>query len=182
MTLSLHDFIQLLFATLVNEEKNGRVFLASSSKKAKKAHSKESHNVAWLPFNYRERIQNILCAENGWKEMFSILIDVDDYFKDHFWWEERLADEISNFTQDRKISIDWCRERFVFYFTQQEIDAILSSFDDENLRKVMCKFASLLVDRLYSREHMEEFADYTSRSRKMMHDLLQAEYKRGIES
>ena len=54
---------------------------------------------AVIPVDYKQRIENILCAENGWKEKFSILIDTDEYFQDHFAWEQKLAIQIKNILQ-----------------------------------------------------------------------------------
>ena len=41
---------------------------------------------------------------------------------------------------------------------------MLSKFKDENVKKTMNHFVSLLGDYIYSREYQEEFHDYSSRS------------------
>ena len=63
--LSLNDFTILMLATMANN----------------------NEGIASIPADYKQRIENILCSDNGWKEKFSILINLDDYFEDHFSWE-----------------------------------------------------------------------------------------------
>lgn len=69
--LPIEEFVMVLLATLANESK--MIDLDNRDKK-----------IVSLPSNYKQIIENILCAENKWKEIFSILIDIEDYFDDHF--------------------------------------------------------------------------------------------------
>ncbi len=171
MPLSMHDFVKLLFAMLAKE--SNEVY----PRRSKTA-------TIRIPFNYRERIENILCAGNGWKEEFSILIDTEDYFEDHFFWEERLSIEMLAVAKqlNRKFQFDLVNEQIILQLSFMEVNSILSSCKDEEVKKTMKHFASLVLCSLYGREHQEEFVDYTARSRKLMHELLQEEYRRGIEN
>ena len=47
-----------------------------------------------LPVNYKQNIQNIMCAGNGWFEEFSRLIDTEEYLDSHFAWETKFAGAI----------------------------------------------------------------------------------------
>ncbi len=38
-----------------------------------------------IPVNYKEIIEDILNSNESWKEEFSVLIDIDEYFKDHYY-------------------------------------------------------------------------------------------------
>lgn len=160
MALTINDFALLLLATLANNDK--------------KDTNEPKTLVARLPFDYRQRIENILCANNGWKKEFSCLIDVDAYFKDHFYWEEWLSIELINVAKqyNMEIQYDLIYEQISFRFKTSEVEKIISSFEDKNLIKKMIHFSSLLVDRIYSRRHQEEFTDYTARTREMMNKNL----------
>lgn len=76
--LNINDFVYLLLATLAQEPRI--IDLKDKSKK-----------IISLPIQYKQIIENILCADNGWKEEFSILIDTEEYFENHFIWEQKLA-------------------------------------------------------------------------------------------
>ena len=152
MSLPLHDFAKLMIAELA---KNSIVkYLRGVDQK-----------VVYLPFNYRERIENILCADNGWRERFSCLIDIEDYFNDHFWWEERLAEEIKNVTQELKkeITFDIVSEHMIIKLTQEEVEKIEKQYDLFHIER-MKHFVDVMTSRIYSRRHKEEFVDYSAKS------------------
>ena len=153
MALSIHDFAELMLAMLAKSSES--VFTKDNVQ----------YNIIYIPFNYRERIENILCADNGWKEKFSTLINVDEYFEDHFWWEERLASEIINFAKARKkdISCDIYTEHIIIIFTETEIKEILYRFDTENIKQ-MRHFTALMVSRIYGRRHKEQIFDHSAKS------------------
>ena len=44
-----------------------------------------------IPANYKDIIEDILNSNESWKEEFSVLIDMDEYFKDHYAWEKKFA-------------------------------------------------------------------------------------------
>ena len=163
-TLSLNNFVILLIATLADNSKV--IDLINRDNK-----------VAVIPVDYKQRIENILCAENGWKYRFSILIDTDEYFDDHFAWELQLASQIQNVLQqmNKNFEYDFARDSINISFSQREIDLILSNYKDENIKNIMNHFASLLSDWIYSRRFQEEFQDYSSRSVQYMKKLRKSE-------
>ena len=101
-TLSLNDFTILMIATLANNSRF--IDFANRDKR-----------IAVIPVDYKQRIENILCADNGWKEEFSILINVDEYFEDHFAWEHQLALEI-------KIVLQQMGKNFEYDFVYDSIN------------------------------------------------------------
>lgn len=163
-TLSLRDFTILFIASLADNSKI--IDLLDRDKM-----------VAVLPVDYKQRIENILCTENGWKERFSVLIDIDEYFQDHFVWEQKLAMEIKNILQEmgKSFEYDFIRDNINISFTRKEINLMLSNYKDDNIKKIMTHFVSLISNCIYTREYQEEFHDYSSRSVKYMRKLLRDE-------
>lgn len=163
-TLSLNDFVLLMFAMLAKNSKLNDL--------------KDSNiKIACLPFNYKQIIENILCADNGWKEKFSILIDIDEYFDDHFGWEMNLAYVIGDVLNslNKKLDYDLVMDRFSVSFTTDEVNDILTKYNNEKLLNTMEHFTNLLTDLIYTRQFQERFYDYSARSVKKMHDLYEME-------
>ena len=133
--------------------------------------------IVSLPSNYKQRIQNILCAENRWKEMFSSLIDIEEYFDDHFVWETKLANTLKNILEEKKkeITYDFERDSLIITFTKQEVKDIINRYKSEELKNTMDHFTNLLTDYIYSREFQEHHYDYYAISVKRMHDLYESE-------
>lgn len=158
--LTLNDFTILMIATLADNSK----FIDSANGDKK---------IAVIPVDYKQRIENILCAENGWREEFSILINIDKYFEDHFAWEQQLAMQIKAVIEQlgKNFEYDFLGDSINISFTQKEIDFILSNYKDENMKNIMNHFTSLLSDFIYSRTFQEEFYDYSSRSVRYMKNL-----------
>lgn len=156
-TLTLNDFTILMIATLADNSKI--IDLVDQDKK-----------IAVIPVDYKQRIQNIMCAENGWKEEFSTLINVNDYFEDHFAWELKLSMQIKEVIEQlgKNFQYDFLRDCINISFTQNEIDYLLSNYENDNLKNTMVHFTSLLIDYIYSREFQERFSDYSSRSVQFM--------------
>lgn len=165
-TLSLKRFSILLIVTLAD---NSKVIDLIN----------RDNRVAVIPVDFKKRIENILCAENGWKDRFSVLIDTDEYFDDHFAWEQQLALQIKNVLQqmNKKFEYDFVRDSINISFSQKEIDEILSHFKDDNVKNIMNHFASLISDYIYTREFQEQFHDYSSRSVQYMKKLQRCEKK-----
>jgi hypothetical protein len=165
--LSLNRFAILLIVTLAN---NSKVIDLIN----------RDNRVAVIPVDFKQRIENILCAENGWKDRFSVLIDTDKYFDDHFAWEQQLALQIKNVLQqmNKKFEYDFVRDSINISFSQKEIDEILSHFKDDNVKNIMNHFASLISDYIYTREFQEQFHDYSSRSVQYMKKLQRCEKNR----
>ena len=158
MALLLHDFAKLMLARLAKETRVINFY-----------HPEEK--VASIPFDYRERIQNILCEDNGWEEEFAVLIKISEYFDDHFYWEQRLAEEILAVTQElnKKLEFDIVREYMTITFHSNEIQEITEDFD-ESIVNTMDHFVSLIISGLYSRRHREQIFDHTARSVAKMHE------------
>ena len=159
MCLSMHDFARLFLAKMADN---------SLSINFNQTKSKD----AYIPFNYRERIENILCANNGWKEKFSVLIDMDEYFEDHFFWERLFAEELLNVVNElgKDFIFDIVSEHISVAFSAKEIKEILSKYD-YSIVTIMDHFVNLIMDAIYSREFQEQHIDYTARSREKMHRL-----------
>ena len=158
--LSLNGFAILFIVTLAN---NSRVIDLIN----------KDNKVAVIPVDYKQRIENIMCAENGWKDRFSVLIDIDEYFDDHFAWEQQLALQIKNVLQqmNKNFEYDFLRDSINISFSQREIDLILSHYMNDNVKNIMNHFASLISDYIYTREFQEQFYDYNSRSIQYMKKL-----------
>ena len=163
-TLSLNEFTILMIATLAD---NSKIIDWENRDK----------RIAVLPVDYKQRIENILCAENGFKEKFSILIDIEEYFQDHFSWEEQLAIQIKNFLQrmGKDFEYDFVMDSIRISFTQKEIGLILSNYRNNNIKKIMRHFTSVMSDNIYTREFQEHFYDYNSRSVLYMKRLIRDE-------
>ena len=157
MALSIHDFTRLFLAKMADNS------IAINF-------NKPEDKYAEIPFNYRERIENILCTDNGWKEEFSALIDTNEYFEDHFYWERIFADELLKIAKEFKkdFKFDIVSEYISVVFSTKEIKRILSIYDSR-IVELMDHFVNLVIDVIYSREFQEQFTDYTARSREKMH-------------
>jgi hypothetical protein len=123
---------------------------------------------------------NILCQQNGWKEKFSGIIDVDEYFDDHFAWEDKLQTALVKALKNlgKKFSIRFGAEYFIVTFTPKEIEEIYRGFNQETLSN-MRHFTNLVDDATYGRRHREEINDYTARSVAYMHKLYEDKINAG---
>lgn len=158
--LDINDFVYLLLATLAENPK-----ISDLKDRSKK--------IISLPVQYKQIIENILCADNGWKEEFSILIDTEEYFDDHFAWEQNLALALKQSLIDlnKTFEYDFEYDSLLISFTQDEINMILSQYPDEEVRNIMDHFANLLVDYIYTRKYQEEFHDYYASAVRKMHNM-----------
>ena len=163
-TLSIEEFVELLLATLANNPK-----IISLEDKENK--------IAALPTNYKQIIENILCAENRWNEMFSILIDTEDYFDDHFTWEYELAITFKEILKklNKKVEYDFLRDNLLISFNKNEINIIMEKYQDEYLKNTMEHFANLLTDFIYTRRFQEQFYDYSALAVQKMKKLYEKE-------
>lgn len=165
-SLEIIDFIYLMLATLANNSKNIEI-------------NDETTKIASIPVNYKQIIQNILCADNRWKEDFCYLINIEEYFEDHFAWELKLsiAFEQVLLILEKKIEFDFIYDRLLIKFTKEEIDTILRKYPNIELNNIMKQFTSLLVDYIYTREFQEEFYDYSASAVKKMKELQKESYR-----
>lgn len=170
-TLSINEFVYLLLATLAQ---NTRVLDFKY---------KNQKTIA-LPVQYKQIIENILCADNGWKKEFSILIDIEEYFKDHFIWEQKLALALKQalINLNKTFEYDFKYDNLLIVFTQEEINMILSQYQDEELKNTMDHFTNLLVDYIYTREFQEKYYDYYADTVSKMHNQNVEKSKKRLKS
>ena len=163
-TIKIEDFVYLLLATLGTKPQI--IDLNDRNKE-----------IVSIPSNYKQRIQNILCAENRWKEMFSCLINIEEYFDNHFAWENELARTLKIILQvmHKEVVYDFERDLLLITFTEEEIATIMNRYDDEEIKNSMDHFTNLLTDYIYSTEFQEHHYDYYAHSVKKMHDLYESE-------
>lgn len=158
--LTIDEFAQLLLVTLASNP-----IVMDIKDKNKK--------IVSLPIQYKQIIENILCAENGWRERFSVLIDIEEYFENHFVWERKLALSIKQFLSylNKPFEYDFENDRLLINFTQNEIEEIMLKYPDEELRNIMYHFANLLINYIYTRDYQEKFHDYYASSVKKMYEM-----------
>ena len=161
-SLNINQFAILLIASLAN---NSKVIDCKN----------QDNKVAIIPVDYKQRIENILCTENGWQEKFSALINVKEYFDDHFAWEQQLATQIKTIVKKmgKKMKYNIEGDSINISFSKKEVDFLLSHFKDEKIIEKMNHFTSLLGDFIYSREYQEEFHDYSAISVQYMKKINQ---------
>lgn len=169
-SLSLEEFVTFLLATLANNTKI--ISLGDSDKK-----------IASFSSNYKQIIENILCADTNWKEKFSCLIDTEEYFDDHFAWEMNLAFAFEKVLKElnKDVCYDFLMDRILVEFNQSEIDIIISNYQDEYLINTMDHFANLLTDLIYTRRFQEEFYDYSAKAVQKMKKLNEDEDNNSLE-
>ena len=134
--------------------------------------------ICALPSNYKQCIENILCAPNRWKEMFSKLIDVEKYFDDHFAWERELSKNIKQVLTELKkeIKYDLRSDNLLIEFKQNEIDVILKQF--RMVRQCEMKhFSNLITSGMYQRWHQHEIFDYSARAITKMKEIKESQQK-----
>ena len=76
---------------------------------------------------------------------------------------------------NKKIDYDLVMDSFRVSFTTDEVNDILSKYNNEKLLNTMDNFTNLLTDLIYTRQFQERFYDYSARSVKKMHDLYEME-------
>lgn len=152
-TLSINKFATLLIASLAD---NSRVI----------DYNNLDNKVAVIPADYKQRIENIICAGNGWQNEFSPLININEYFEDHFAWEQQLATQIKIILKKmgKKMKYDIENDSIKISFSQKEVDSLLSNYKDNKVIQIMDHFVSLMGDVIYTREFQEEFHDYNAKS------------------
>ena len=162
--LSLEDFVTLMLIHLAKKE----MIIDFRYPNLK---------YACIPFAYKEIIQNILCAENRWKEMFSILIDVNKYFDNHFGWEIEMSNTLDKVIKNMRktVKVDFIRDKFIITFSNDELDNLIKKYPNEEINTTMDHFTNLINDCIYTREHKENFYDYSSRSVEKMRILKKKE-------
>ncbi|MBR3891807.1 MAG: hypothetical protein IKJ30_07065 [Bacilli bacterium] len=150
-TMDIKDFTYLFLATLADNSK----IINLRDKKIRTIH---------LPVNYKQIFENIMYAGNGWDEEFSIFIDTEEYFDDHFAWEEKFASALKEtlIELEKPYKYDFVNDRLLIDMKQEQVDAILAKYPSEKLRNIMDHFTNLVVDFIYTREYAENYHDYSA--------------------
>lgn len=168
--MEIYDFANLMLAYL--------------AKKPRIVDIKKSNiKGACLPMNYKQIIECILTAKNGWKESFSALIDTEEYFDEHFAWEVKLSRAIMQVVKDleKEIKYDLCADLLIIYYSDEEIATIMKMYDNEELNKTMDHFTNLLQSYIYSRGFQERFDDYFAEAVKTMKQIENRDEKTTID-
>ena len=138
--MNIKDFTYLLLATLAD--------------KAKVINLKnKSVRTISLPNTFKESIEKIMYQGNGWEKDFSILIDAEEYFSNHYAWEYRFSRCLKEVLKelDKQIEYDVVNDRLCIDFTQEEVDNILVKYQDEEINDKMDHFSNLVVDFVFTR-------------------------------
>ena len=116
-----------------------------------------------LPASYKQNIQNIMCANNGWLEEFSVLIDTEEYLADHFGWELEFSMALEQTIKKlgKSFEYDFKGDMIKIEFTSKEVEDILSKFSNKT-RNTLNHFSRLVRDRIYTRQYQEEYHDYSA--------------------
>ena len=126
-----------------------------------------------IPANYKDIIEDILNSNESWKEEFSVLIDMDEYFKDHYAWEKKFAISLEKTLTilGKRVDYDFQSDTMRVTFSKMEVQALLDETDNKDLNNIMDHFVSLIQDCQYTRDYrefMDKFDDNNRKIRKML--------------
>ena len=149
--MEIKDFTYLLLATLANNSKIVNL-------------RDKSIRTFFIPVNYKQIIQNIMCAGNGWDDEFSILINKEEYFDNHFAWEIKFSSSLKQTLGElqKPYKYDFVGDRLLIDIKQAQVDQILEKFPNKKIRNTMDHFTNLLTDFIYTREYQEEYHDHSA--------------------
>ena len=169
--LTLKQFTYLFLATM-----------AEQSKIIQFDPNKKDILECCIPATYKQNIQNIMCEQNGWAEKFSTLIDVEQYFDNHFIWEDMLSLQIEDAFEalGKTYVYDFSTDTIRIEFSKGEVEAILRKFP-KSAKENMDHFARLVGDFIYTRQFSEQYYDNNARSIKYMHELSEKKYREPAE-
>ena len=150
--MNIKDFTYFLLATLAN--KSEIITLRD-----------RSIRTISFPVNYKQRIQNIMFAgASSWPEKFSVLIDTQEYFDNHFAWEVSFAAAVQETLKEleKAYKYDFINDRLLIQIKQDQVNDILGNYKNKNLISTMDHFANLFVDYMYTREAEERFHNHSA--------------------
>lgn len=138
--MDIKDFTYLLLAMLADKSKVINL-------------KDKSVRTISLPNTYKESIEKIMYQGNGWEKDFSILIDTEEYFANHYNWEDKFSRCLKEVLKelDKKVEYDVVNDRIYIDFKQEEIDNILVRFQDEETNDKMDHFSNLVTDFSFTR-------------------------------
>ncbi len=122
--LDMEHFIDLLLASLASKTKT---------------------KVASLPQNYKESIEKIMYAKNGWGIKFSELIDANKYYEDQYEWEKDFSIGIIEYLkkQQKEAQYDFNVDSINIKYTTNEIEETFNKYDN-NVIETMNHFSNLI--------------------------------------
>lgn len=141
--LTINDFTALLLSSLARDDES---------------YQDKDVRVAVIPMQYKQIIENILCIKRDWMNKFSVLIDTDEYFLDHFLWENKFATAIKNLST--KVEVNLENDTLRISFPSFEVKQILDKYDDKKIKSVIDDFTYLFNSYIFSRIYQERFYDY----------------------
>lgn len=121
---------------------------------ASKSKTVPNDNIAYLPMDYKQRIQDIMLEANGWEIHFSKLIPIETYYEYQRKYEEKLGKMLKKVIQELRKPIEYDIENEVIKipFTKEEIEKIKNDYDSETL-KIMDHFTNLISNYSFSRNY-----------------------------
>lgn len=140
--MDIKDFTYLLIAMLADKSKTINL-------------NDKSIRTLSLPSSYKETIEKIMYQGNGWEEKFSVLIDTEEYFDNNYAWEDKFSRCLKEVLEElnKKVEYDVVYDRLCIEFKQEEIDDILSKYNDEKINDEMDHFSNLLVAHVFTRQY-----------------------------
>jgi len=140
--MDIKDFTYLLLAMLADKSKVINL-------------NDKSIRTISLPNTYKESIEKIMYQGNGWDEEFSVLIDTEEYFANHYKWEDKFSRCLKEVLKemDKKVEYDVFNDRIYIDFKQEEIDNILIKFQNEEINDAMNHFSNLVPDFVFTRDY-----------------------------
>lgn len=108
-----------------------------------------------IPSNYKDTIEDILNSNDSWKEEFSCLIDMEEYFMDHYAWEKKFAvslEKIFNIL-GKKAEYNLQSDTMNIRFTKEEAKVMLEETDNPELNSIMDHFVNLVQAYEYTRDY-----------------------------
>ena len=111
--IDIKHFAELMLVSIAEQDKS----------------NKSEIKRAFIPSDYKKRIESIMYQENNWKIKFSKLIDITEYYDNQINWEDNLSIELSHISKDTKYS--WELDSVYIDYNKQEIETI-----DFNTKKI----------------------------------------------
>jgi hypothetical protein len=141
--MDIKDFAYLLLAMMANKSK--KINLLDKNIK-----------TLSLPCSYKETIEKIIGENVGWRESFSVLIDVEEYSYNNYAWEEKFSKCLKEILKEmgKKVEYDLVYDRIEVEFKQEEIDKILEKYTDEKINNKMDHFTNLLASQCFTRSYL----------------------------
>lgn len=108
-----------------------------------------------IPSNYKDIIESILNENESWREEFSVFIDMEQYFTDHFKWEEDFVVSLEKTLNilGKRISYNLQTDNLEFCFSKEELALLSSETNNKELSQIMDHFVTLIQNSEYTRDY-----------------------------